>query len=290
MRISVIIPTHNRSLLLPRALDSVLSQSRQADEVIVVDDGSTDDTAAMLRDRYPRVRYLFQGNRGVSAARNLGIRAATGDWIALLDSDDSWLPDKLERQEVACSTQPGYRIVHGEEIWIRDGRRVNPKRRHDKHGGWIFNRCLPLCVISPSAVMIQRDLLLEVGLFDETLPACEDYDLWLRLCAFHPVLFLKDPVIRKYGGHAGQLSRKYPALDRFRLRALEKVIVGPEFSDQQRRLALGTWREKKQVYRAGAEKRGRDQEVADLDQREVELCALLSVPGTGNNPLSGRGE
>ncbi len=178
--ISVIIPTYNRAHTLSRALDSVLAQTHPADEVIVIDDGSTDSTVELLQNSYPNVTLIQQQNRGVSAARNSGIRASHSEWVALLDSDDEWLPDKLNKQLALVSQQPEYKIIHSDEIWIRYGVRVNQMKKHIKKGGWIFQDCLPLCAISPSAVMIHRSVFDDVGLFDESLPACEDYDLWLR--------------------------------------------------------------------------------------------------------------
>ena len=171
MQVSVVIPTHNRKRLVPRALESVLAQTRPAEEIIVVDDGSTDGTASAVASRFAGVRCLRQERRGVSAARNRGVASATGHWIAFLDSDDEWLPHKLERQLAALEASPGHRICHSDEVWIRRGQRVNQGRRHAKGGGRIFRRCLPLCVISPSAVLVERQLLAELGGFDEALPA-----------------------------------------------------------------------------------------------------------------------
>jgi len=259
MRISVVIPTHNRAHCLSRALDSVLAQTRPADEIIVVDDGSRDPTAELLRHAYPQCRYLQQENRGVSSARNLGVRQARGDWIALLDSDDSWLPHKLERQCQGLQEQPSYRICHSDEIWIRRGVRVNPMKKHAKGGGWIFQRCLPGCVISPSAVLLRRDLLETLGGFDEALPACEDYDLWLRICACEPVLYIDQPLITKYGGHADQLSRRYWGMDRFRVQALEKIIRTPELPARDREAACAMLAHKAAILAQGALRRGHRQ-------------------------------
>ncbi|MES9888132.1 MAG: glycosyltransferase family A protein, partial [Candidatus Sedimenticola sp. 6PFRAG1] len=228
MQISVVIPTHNRATVLERALASVLTQTHPAMEVIVVDDGSEDRTRELLAQKFPSVRYLHQPNQGVSSARNLGIANARGDWIAFLDSDDEWLPGKLQAQKELLSNHPDIRICHTEEIWIRDGKRVNQMKKHTKQGGVIFRHCLPLCVISPSSVMIHRDVFEQVGVFDESLPACEDYDLWLRICARYPVAFIEQPQINKYGGHDDQLSRRHWGMDRFRLQALEKIIVSGE--------------------------------------------------------------
>jgi glycosyltransferase involved in cell wall biosynthesis len=261
MRISVIIPTHNRAHTLKRALDSVLQQTLPADEIIVVDDGSTDNTAELLQTEYPQAVYLQQANAGVSRARNAGINAARNDWLALLDSDDAWHPQKLERQAHALQTQPQYRLCHTDEIWIRNGKRVNPMNKHAKRGGYIFQHCLPLCAISPSSVLMHRDLLDEVGPFDETLPACEDYDLWLRITARYPVLYLDEALITKYGGHDDQLSRKHWGMDRFRIQALEKIINRGELNPEDRRAALEMLEQKLGILLTGARKRGNDEIV-----------------------------
>ena len=188
MSVSVVVPTFNRCTLLERALTSVRQQTVSAEEVIVVDDGSRDGTREMVEARFPDVRLLSQSNQGVSAARNTGIREATGNWIALLDSDDEWLPEKLERQLDALEAEPQYDLCHCDEIWMRSGVRVNQGLRHEKRGGYIYQHCLPLCAISPSAAVLRRTVFDQVGMFDDALPACEDYDYWLRFCSKRPVL------------------------------------------------------------------------------------------------------
>lgn len=257
MNISVVIPTHNRARTLLRALDSVLAQSYPADEIIVVDDGSTDDTGDLVARHFPGVRYLHQRNRGVSAARNLGIRAARGNWLALLDSDDAWLPTKLAAQVSLLGDRPGHRLCHTEEIWIRNGVRVNAMKKHAKGGGHIFQACLELCVISPSSALIHRTLFDEVGLFDESLPACEDYDLWLRVCAREAVLFVETPQIVKYGGHEDQLSRRHWGMDRFRVRALEKLLAAGVLEGEDHAAASAMLVNKAEILARGAEKRGK---------------------------------
>lgn len=271
--ISVILPTYNRKRTLARAIDSVLAQSWSELELIVIDDGSTDGTAQWLTAQYPSVQLLRQDNAGVSAARNRGIEAARGDWIALIDSDDRWLPQKLATQMTHLASSPAHRLVHCDEIWIRNGRRVNPMNKHRKSGGLIFEHCLPLCVISPSAALIARSLLDEVGVFDEHLPACEDYDLWLRICAQEPVLYIDTPLLEKYGGHADQLSRQYPAMDRFRLQSLDKLLRTNGLSVSQRHAAHAEFRRKFSIYTGGAERRGRSDEVATLTQRYARWLA-----------------
>ena len=255
MHISVIIPTYNRAGLLGRALASVLSQTFAPAEVIVVDDGSTDHTEDIVRDKFPQVVYIRQPQQGVSRARNLGIQQAQGEWLSFLDSDDEWLPHKLEFQRHALQQNQGYRLCHTDEIWIRRGKRVNPMKKHTKHGGAIFQHCLPRCVISPSSVMIHRAVFDSVGCFDESLPACEDYDLWLRICALYDVLYVPEKLLLKYGGHDDQLSAKYWGMDRFRIRALEKILECADLSPPDREAALRTLREKLDIVLTGARKR-----------------------------------
>lgn len=262
--ISVVIPTFNRRPLIGRAIESVLAQTYSPGELIVVDDGSTDGTCAHLKRRFPEARVLKRDRRGVSAARNTGIAAASGDWISLLDSDDEWRPTKLERQVEALRREPLHSICHCDEIWIRNGVRVNPKRKHAKHGGWIFSQCLRLCAISPSAVVIEKSLLEQAGRFDETLPACEDYDLWLRICSHHPVLYVDQPLVIKYGGHADQLSRSVWGLDRFRIRAIDNLLRSRDLTPHQTRQAIAMLMSKIDIYVGGAEKRKRSAEVDEL--------------------------
>ncbi len=257
MNISLIIPTYNRCTSLKRALHSVLQQILLPAEIIVVDDGSTDNTAAMIKAEFPKVIYLWQENQGVSAARNKGIHHATSEWLAFLDSDDTWLPNKLMDQSHALQQAPGIKVCHTEEIWIRNGVRVNAMHKHKKTGGWIFKRCLPLCAMSPSSIMIHRSVFEHIGYFDESLPACEDYDLWLRITAQYPVLFLEQALIKKYGGHSDQLSHQYWGMDRFRIRALEKVIAHSDLSPENRQAAIQMLLKKARIFKNGALKRNK---------------------------------
>jgi len=269
MHISVVVPTFNRAHTLPRALDSILCQRRLATEIIVVDDGSQDDTGDLVRRRYPQVRYLRQPNGGVSSARNRGIRAAGGDWIAFLDSDDAWLPDKLAAQRAALSEHPNSRLCHTQEIWIRHRRRVNQMDKHAKSGGYIFQACLPQCIISPSAALLHRSLFDELGIFDEDLPACEDYDLWLRICATESVTFVPEPQICKYGGHVDQLSRQYWGMDRFRIRALEKIIGSGRLDAGDRAAASAMLILKAGILAVGARKRGHVERATYYESKQT---------------------
>lgn len=263
--VSVIIPTYNRGWILREAVDSVLAQDYADYELIVVDDGSTDATASVLQMYADRIRILRQKNKGVSAARNTGIRAASGMLIAFLDSDDLWLPAKLGHQVAFFKQHPDAVACQTEETWVRNGVRVNPKRRHRKPSGMIFEPSLELCLVSPSAVMIRRTLFDQVGLFDENLPACEDYDLWLRVSCRFPIHRLPTPLIVKRGGHSDQLSRK-PGLDRFRIQSLVNIIGSGRLSGAQTDAAVRTLKTKSRIYAAGCRKRGRLQEAATYEK------------------------
>lgn len=263
--VSVIIPTYNRAAMVGQAVESVLAQTYSDFELIVVDDGSTDETDKVLSAYRDRIRLLQQSNRGVSAARNHGIRNAKGRLIAFLDSDDLWLPEKLSRQAAFFERYPESLICQTEEIWIRNGRRVNPKKRHRKLSGDIFGPSLELCLVSPSAVMLRKVLFDEIGLFDEELPACEDYDLWLRVSCRHPVFLIDAPLTVKHGGHPDQLSRA-PGLDRYRVAALKKLIDTGRLSDTQVKKAVDMLQAKCAVYAAGCRKRGRRSEAQRYEQ------------------------
>jgi len=262
--ISVIIPSYNRAHTLPRALDSVLAQTRPADEIFIVDDGSTDNTEQLIKHNYPQVIYIKQANQGVSAARNAAIKAAKGEWLALLDSDDEWLPHKLATQLMLLEQQPDHKLIHSDEIWIRNGIRVNQMKKHAKGGGWIFESCLPLCAISPSAAMIHRHLFAEVGLFDENLPACEDYDLWLRITCRLPVLYCQEPLILKYGGHEDQLSQQHWGMDRFRIRALQNCLNNIQLSETDFAAARKMLVKKLRIMLKGAEKHGNHEIIKEF--------------------------
>ena len=263
--VSVIIPTYNRGWILSEAVDSVLAQEYRDFELIVVDDGSTDNTREILQGYGDAVTVISQGNRGVSAARNRGIVAAAGELIAFLDSDDLWLPAKLQRQVDFFTSHPEALINQTEEVWIRRGRRVNPKKRHAKAGGMIFERSLELCLVSPSAVMVRRRLFDLVGPFDENLPACEDYDLWLRVSSRYPVHLIKEALVVKRGGHGDQLSAR-PGLDRYRIRALIKLIESGRLNPMQFAAATAMLQTKCAVYAGGCRKRGREEEALHYEK------------------------
>jgi len=277
-QVSVVIPTFNRVKWLGRAIQSVLDQTFPVLEIIVIDDGSIDGTRDMGLDNFgERVKYHYQENHGVSHARNTGIQKASGNWIAFLDSDDIWLPEKLQLQIAALEKNPEYRFCHTNEIWIRNGRRVNPMNKHDKSGGDIYRKCLALCVISPSSALVRGDVFDELGQFDESLPACEDYDFWLRYCSRYPVLYVESPQLIKNGGHKDQLSRRYWGMDRFRVQALLKTLNSGHLSEQDRVATIRMILEKSQVLQTGAKKHN-NPAVLDFCQRvEAQINSVVKI-------------
>jgi len=277
--------------MLREAIDSVLAQSTPAFELIVIDDGSTDGTAEHLARLAETIRIKIERieHRGPAAARNRGVAIARAPLIAFLDSDDLWSPAKLERQIAFMRDNPGCAISQTREIWIRNGRRVNPGYRHRKRAGDIFVDSLRTCLIGMSSVMIRTDLFRSSGGFDEHMAAAEDYDLWLRILIDHEAGLLDEPLVTRRGGHPDQLSATTPALDRFRILALAKLLADYRLSPARRNSAVEVLAEKCRIYARGLLRRGRIDEarpyesVADQargwDAREApEIgCAVKSM-------------
>lgn len=257
---SIIIPTFNRLAFLKEAVSSIFEQTHQKFEVLVVDDGSTDGTKEFIQNLDDRIAYLWQENLGPGAARNHGIREAQGKYVTFLDSDDLWLKDKLKVQIDFMESNPEALICYTDEIWIRCGRRVNPKKKHRKHGGWIFEHCLPLCIVSPSSVLMKAEFFHQVGVFDEGLPACEDYDLWLRASLKFPFHFIPQPLIVKRGGRPDQLSAQW-GLDRYRVQALLKLLAQEDLRESQQSLVQEKVVEKCGILEQGFSKRGKKAET-----------------------------
>jgi glycosyltransferase involved in cell wall biosynthesis len=259
--VTVIVPTFNRAEKVARAVSSVIGQTFVDFEIIVVDDGSQDNTERTVARFGKRLTYIAHtSNLGVSAARNTGIKKSTSPLIAFLDSDDYWLPEKLAIQVDFFKNNPEAVACQTEEFWIRNGRRVNPKKKHLKPSGDIFEPSLKLCLVSPSAVMLKRTLLEEVGLFDETLPACEDYDLWLRIACRYPIHLLRDPLVVKEGGHPDQLSARHAGMDRYRIKALVKLLKSGTLNKRQLKATEEELSLKCAVYGNGCLKRGKKAE------------------------------
>lgn len=265
---SVIIPTHDRRRMLREAVVSVLAQRDASFELIVVDDGSVDGTwddlarLTLNSAGAPRVHAVRTERGGPAAARNRGIALARGRFLAFLDSDDLWAADKLRRQVAFMSEHPRCAISQTGETWVRDGRRVNPGRRHAKRAGDIFIDSLRTCLISPSAVILRRELLQDVGGFDETMAACEDYDLWLRILMRREAGLLDEPLVVRRAGHPGQLSATVAALDRFRILALAKLLADRSLAGAKREAAAQVMAEKCLIYANGLTRRGRADKAA----------------------------
>ena len=266
MNISVVIPSYNRKEFLKRSIDSAINQTKKPFEIIVVDDGSTDGTETMIKSDYDFVKFIKQKNKGVSAARNIGIEVSIGEWICFLDSDDEWKKDKLEKQINAMKSNPGYKFFHSNEIWIKNGIRINQKKKHKKYGGDIFDKCLDMCRISPSSVMIDKTVFDEVGNFNENLVVCEDYELWLRICDKYRVFFIDEPLIIKYGGHQGQLSYSIESIENHRIKALEYLILG-NLNRKNKRHAIQMLLSKLNIYLKGLVKRRKNDEIAVYEEK-----------------------
>ena len=267
MKVSVIIPTFNRLSLISRAIDSVLKQTFKPFEIIVVDDGSSDNTSTFIKNNYKSVKLIKQKNLGVSKARNVGIKNSSGDWIALLDSDDEWKKNKLEVQIKSLSEYDYYSVCHTNEIWIRNGTRVNQKKRHQKYGGNIFDKCLDIFRISPSSIIFQKNIINEVGWFDENLSICEDYDLWLRITANFKILFIDKPLIIKYGGHNDQLSKSVNGIEAYRIKSLENLLSNTRLIKDYKRLAIEMLITKLRIYKKGLLKRQKSNELLKVNRK-----------------------
>ena len=270
-KVSVIIPTYNRAERVCKAVESVLAQKFTDFECLVVDDGSTDDTAERLAEfNDSRLKILRQENKGVSAARNFGIAASLGDFIALLDSDDEWVPEKLLKQ-VPFMEEAGFEISQTDEIWIRKGKRVNQCKKHEKPEGMFFDRSLEMCMVSPSCVIFSRKFWNELGPFDEYMPACEDYDLWIRAGIKYPIGLLRERLTIKHGGRQDQLSNSVGCLDLYRIYAIVKLLQAGILSAEERKMALEELQRKAGFYIGGCRKRGRDEQAVRIERLMQEI-------------------
>jgi len=265
--ISVIIPTYNREGFIGRALRSVVRQTLACSEILVIDDGSTDQTRALVdafRGQNPvPVYYFWQKNQGPAAARNLGLNHSRSRFIAFLDSDDHWRKEKLACQFEAMQRHPDYLISHTREQWFRRGAHLNQKIKHLPRHGDIFDHCLQLCAVGMSTVMARRELFTRVGLFSPGLPCCEDYDLWLRVSARFPFLLIDQPLTIKEGGREDQVSFQHRVgMDRLRIQAIVRLLESSLLTREQTGLALMELRKKCRVYGLGCIKHGREEEGA----------------------------
>jgi len=264
---SVIIPTYNRQKFLRKAVATVLSQTVEDWELIIVDDGSTDATAAMVSGyEDARIRFVVQENRGPAAARNHGLRLATAPWVAFLDSDDWWLPEKLQRAREFMERYPEVEVFHTDEVWFRRGKFLAQKKWHQKPDGRVYRQVLPLCCISISTAVVRRSVFEAVGVFDEGFEACEDYDLWLRITSRYGVKLIPEALTEKDGGRPDELSVRIWGLDRFRIRALVKMLETGELNPEDQSATIAELVKKCRVFAQGARRRGRIQEAQDYER------------------------
>ncbi|MBI5376348.1 MAG: glycosyltransferase family 2 protein [Candidatus Schekmanbacteria bacterium] len=272
--VSVIIPTFNREWIVAEAIRSVLAQRFHDFELIVVDDGSTDNTRSKIQPFIEsfkdKLKYIYQKNSGVSSARNQGIKNSRGSLICFLDSDDLWHRDKLKEQVSFMEKNPDFKICYTDEKWFKNGEHLNQSKHHKKYSGDIFRYCLPLCIISASSVMIAREVFDDVGFFDESLEVCEDYDLWLRIALKYKIHFIEKKLIVKRGGHSDQLSKKYWGMDRFRVEALLKLL-NSELPEEQKKYVIEELKKKCVILSKGFKKRGK---ISEAQIYEKILCNL----------------
>tara|TARA_B100001179_G_scaffold61793_1_gene42684 strand:+ start:187 stop:1017 length:831 start_codon:yes stop_codon:yes gene_type:complete len=265
--VTVILPTWNRAEWLETSIESVLTQTFCDFELIVVDDASTDSSAEILERYSGKIeKILLPKNLGVSAARNAAISNSDSEWVAFLDSDDFWHPKKLQKQIEQSKIRTDCPIHFTDEVWIRNGVRINSKRKHQKREGWIFQPSLALCLMAPSTVLLRRELLEAHGLFDERLPVCEDYDLWLRLCAQYPVALLNEKLMTRHGGHADQLSQREWGIDRYRVQSLQKILNTESLRPGDRSAAILILQQKCNILIQGFRKRGNLKEVRNYEK------------------------
>lgn len=284
--VSVVIPTYNRSQLLLAAISSVLAQSHPPQEIIVVDDCSTDRTTELLEQitsqmQRGRSRVLASGGEAEfrvvrlkkhsgypGFVRNCGVAIATSDYIAFLDDDDQWLPQKLALQVALHNTHPKCIISCSDEYWLRRGRLIAhpPPTEHS----FRFASALQKCTIGPSTVMVWRECIdprhgTGYG-FEPTLELAEDYHLWLRILDRHRVRYIPQKLTLKCEYGQAQLSHKYPYIERFRINALELLLEQESLSAPHHRAAATVCADKCLLWSAGARKRGRTEEALHYER------------------------
>jgi glycosyltransferase involved in cell wall biosynthesis len=259
--VSAIIPTYNRHPLLLEALTSIKEQSYPTIECIVVDDGSTDATPEI--SDFQDVRYIRIEHTGLPGqVRNRGAQEASGSILAFLDSDDLWMPDKIEKQVRFLSDHPEIPICHTREIWKRGERIISQAGQRHKRSGNIFKDCLKKCIVGPSTTVLTKSLFTDIGMFNPTLEIAEDYELWLRISARYQFGYIDEPLVIKRGGHTDQLSAKYGQIEIFRIKALSENIDQKVFNPAQLDLARMELERKCRIYAGGCIKRGKPSEAA----------------------------
>ena len=273
--VSVVMPLFDRRKTAARAIRSVLNQEDVDFEFIVVDDASPYPAIELFDEVHRGGHQVLRlsENRGPGAARNEGCRLAKGKWLAFLDSDDYWSPKKLHDHLVSLE-ESGLSIGQTSEIWYRNGEQVNPPKAHRISGGDLFRRSLRAVCVSSSSVVLKRSLFQAYGGFDENFFVCEDYDLWLRISASEEFDFCPAPLVTKFGGHSDQLSKALPAMDRFRILSILKLLNDGALQSQaiwaqQCELTLFELSRKLRILSKGSAKRGMSE--------VVNLCSKIAI-------------
>ena len=226
-RVSVVMPAYNHARFLVDAIESALGQTLTPLEVIVVDDGSRDDTPAVLARYGARIRVMAQNNRGVSVARNIGVESAKGELIAFLDADDRWLPAKLEQQVPALMADSSIGLAH---CGVRevDASLVPMRDRTDGMSGWVAEDLLLMrpVMLAPSTFLVRREAFAEAGGFDERMRHGEDWDFCFRLALHRRIAFVPE-VLAEYRRHGSNTSRDVSGMEAGMLYALQKAFASP---------------------------------------------------------------
>jgi glycosyltransferase involved in cell wall biosynthesis len=225
--ISVVIPTYNSASFLPQSVESVLQQTYDNFEVIIVDDGSTDDTETVLLPYKEKIRYIKKANSGPSGARNLGIAEARGEFIAFQDADDIWVPEKLQLQMDYLTNHPKIAVLHTDLTQFNHQGEVSfslKERYGSIPSGYIFEELLVNHAVTLSTIIVRRSCIDEVGAFDESLIGAEDYNFYLRLARKFQFGFLNQALVKKRL-HTNNLSDNLDQMCEDEIKNLEKITL-----------------------------------------------------------------
>lgn len=257
-----------------RAINSVLNQTYKAKEIIVIDDGSTDGTETLFPMdgvTYHKVKHSgFPGD-----IRNIGVEYSTGEYLAFLDSDDTWFENKLEKQAYYFNNHSSCRLLHTKELWIMNGKTISQKKRKHKRSGDIFKESLQGCILGPSTVLMERKLFLEFNGFNPIIEVGEDYDLWLRITNSVEIDYIDDELITKNAGHRDQLSFKYGYIEPFKISVLEDLISNYNLTDINKLIAIESLITKYDIVINGCNKRSNSLESKLFtDRKETFLQSI----------------
>lgn len=231
--VSIVIPTYNHEQYLARAIKSVLKQTHKNAEIIICDDGSSDNTKEVIKKfkHHKKIRYYYQSNQGLASTRNLGIKKAKGEFIAFLDSDDYWLPKKIEKQLKIFTKNKQIGLVYCFHYWVSEAGKITGKKKKNYRGD-IWQDLLQgnLIVGSGSAAVVKKECFDKIGLFDESLKSCEDWDMWLRIARVYQI-DLTPELLVKITQHPHKIKQQKWSLARGRFKVIKKNLSYlPEFN------------------------------------------------------------